>query len=410
MSTEEVSKSTLLGGSWVDTKEEATLPVNSENTPSGDSWVDTKEEATLPVNSESTPLGGSWVDAKKEVTLSVNLESTPLGGSWVDAKKEATSSVNSESTPLGSSWVDAKKEATLSVNLESTSDENSSVKVKGGYPVLLPEERLNSSHMRTFISQLGFRESEGTFPVGTSKKCKFFYKKGDSSQGKVYIALAHNKEKGHAEAQTSGENSLSTVLEKIKKDIEKNLITNETDNSKAPIKLLIPLQQISKKHWVLLELEVDISSLTAGKATVKHYDPKGKFSVSCAKDYWTSEARKRIKKWVQATFKDTREEDFKIPEYTRKQGASDSINCGRYVLKKLFELLKQENHVMSIKDVNSIKDVDAIINGEMKIPKESLKPPVNKRITSNQQLKSSKNFSTSREVEFIQDGVHFKPR
>ena len=63
----------------------------------------------------------------------------------------------------------------------------------------------------------------------------------------MYVALARNREPGDLKTQKSGVQSICTVLQEIKNDLE-------NDDCNGVTKTLMPLQQLDKKHWTLLEI------------------------------------------------------------------------------------------------------------------------------------------------------------
>ena len=199
---------------------------------------------------------------------------------------------------------------------------------------------LGSSEMRQYIAgELpDFKESKSTFPVGSVTKPKFFY---DATE-KRYIALAHNKDESDTEAVKGGERGLSEVLNDIKNDLD-----SRSSSAKIPTRILIPLQQISKGHWTLLAINTQASG--TGPTTATHYDSKGRFSASRAKDMLASKAQRRITKWVQGAFSTKNKVKF---EYCGEQGMLDFHNCGRYVLIKLRGLLDPGATKLSIDDIN----------------------------------------------------------
>lgn len=117
----------------------------------------------------------------------------------------------------------------------------------GRSTVIIPSQRLNSAAMRKYIvTALDFEASEETFETGGVKRPVFFHKKEDGKPTKrTYIALANNRDPGDRESQTSGEQSISIVLQTIKDDL---------GSHKGMTRILIPLQQIGKEHWTLLTI------------------------------------------------------------------------------------------------------------------------------------------------------------
>jgi IQ calmodulin-binding motif len=228
----------------------------------------------------------------------------------------------------------------------STSD---NVAEENGAPTkIIPELCLASSEMRKYITtELPyFTASADTFSTGGTERPLFLYKEN------VYIALAHNKETGDSKACTSGEESLSKVLEAIKKHLD-----SKTENNEAPIKILIPLQQISKAHWTLLE--INMSSLTGSDATATHYDSKGQVSLSHLRDVVCPKAKRRITEWVQQYFPYVKKVSF---EYDGVQ--HDRHNCGRYTLIKLRSFLNPEAQRLSLADINKSLHGEAQTNGQ----------------------------------------------
>ncbi|MFM2428491.1 MAG: hypothetical protein RL012_375 [Bacteroidota bacterium] len=206
---------------------------------------------------------------------------------------------------------------------------------------------LPSWAMRKYIIENlpGFEASEATFNTGGVDRPRFFYKKEvGRSERMVYIALAHNKRENDAAAEESGERSLQVVLDDIKKDLAERKTTTQPLPSTS---ILIPLQQISKKHWTLLEIHVS-ASLEGGVAAT-HYDSKRLLSFSRTKDTLFSNAGKRITAWVQEAFSTESKVEFK---YCGEQGVNDCINCGRYTLIRLRRLLDPETPELSLEEIN----------------------------------------------------------
>jgi myosin heavy subunit len=204
---------------------------------------------------------------------------------------------------------------------------------------------LPSWAMRKYIIENlpGFEASEATFNTGGVDRPRFFYKKEvGRSERMVCIALAHNKRENDAGAEKSGERSLQVVLN----DINEYLAIRPS-SAETPTSILIPLQQISKKHWTLLEIHVS-ASLEGGVAAT-HYDSKRLLSFSRTKDTLFSNAGERITAWVQEAFSTESKVEFK---YCGEQGVNDCINCGRYTLIRLRRLLDPETPELSLEEIN----------------------------------------------------------
>jgi hypothetical protein len=138
----------------------------------------------------------------------------------------------------------------------------------------------------------------------------------------------------------------------VLKDIKTHL-ESKTENNEAFIKILIPLQQIDKKHWTLLA--IDLSVLTANNETATHDDSKGLISRSYIRDISAPASMDRIKKWVQNSFPNIKEVDC---QYCNAQGLWDSHNCGRYTLIKLYSLLNPKAQGLFLEAINKL------LNGE----------------------------------------------
>ena len=243
-----------------------------------------------------------------------------------------------------------------------------------GYTNIPFDARLSSMHMRGYITKKfpDFAPSVDSFEAGDIRKPIFFCKEDvGRRKEKVYIAFAHNQEKDSEKALTSGEESLQTVLEYIKKDLE-----DENRNSKAPIRLLVPLQQIRKEHWTLLEIK--IASLLEGRAAATHYDSKGKRSFSYARDFRPmSNAPARINTWVRE-FLDNRDDSKKKVvafKYDGVQPFIDNKNCGRFVLIKLHSLLDPGAQRLSIDDINKVLNAGAQTNAQVATTQTKEKGP-----------------------------------
>ncbi len=227
-----------------------------------------------------------------------------------------------------------------------------------GYTNIPFDARLSSMHMRGYITKNfpDFAPSVDSFEAGGIRKPIFFCKEDvGRRKEKVYIAFAHNQENDSEQALTSGEESLQTVLEYIKRDLK-----DENRNPKAPIRLLIPLQQIRKEHWTLLEIK--IASLLESHAAATHYDSKGKRSFSYARDFRPmSNAPARINTWVREFLDNRNGSKKKVVafKYDGVQPFIDSKNCGRFVLIKLHSLLDPGAQRLSIDDINKVLNAEA---------------------------------------------------
>jgi len=213
------------------------------------------------------------------------------------------------------------------------------------------DAQLSSSMLRHVIQQWGFEASKKNFKCGGVEKNLFFYKQDNNSKEKTYIAFAHNEESGHFTAQRGGERSISEVLEEIKNSLEE-----DKEKKITKFKILIPLQQISKGHWTLLEIrstpsttpEKNVSPLCA-----THYDSKGFMTASFFKDFLLPEARKGRQR-VEEAVKILGEGTKVTHRYKGTQGTLDHHNCGRYVLLQLGKLLELKSAPQTIADINKI--------------------------------------------------------
>jgi hypothetical protein len=208
-----------------------------------------------------------------------------------------------------------------------------------------PTARLNSGTMRECIKKLGeFKESELTFESGGVTKPAFFYEKNSNSGEKTYVALACNKEPGDRNAQCSGEQSISIVLQNIIDDLNK-------DKNTSNAKILIPLQQIGKQHWTLLAIMLTKKESTSGNdeytAEATHYDSKGLLNKT--RDLW-SVGKKYVDKCVKDNFPDATVEY----KYSGEQGLLDHHNCGRYTLIKLLALINSDQPHKKLATINDM--------------------------------------------------------
>ena len=223
-------------------------------------------------------------------------------------------------------------------SLVERSAENTKLNVQ---PIALnPSELLNATAMRSFISStIGdkFEKSDETFECGGVSRPVFYYRKNNNSNSITYIALANDREKNDQDIRyiQSGEQSLKIVLDNVKAnyDIQK---------SEHPIgRILIPLQQIDRRHWTLLD--VDFSNGTT------HYDSKNTV-VSCIANFWHGKGISLVKNTLKKAFPGSKYES----KNTGEQSLQDNHNCGRYTLLKLLRLLELRQDVASIKDINQI--------------------------------------------------------
>jgi len=239
-----------------------------------------------------------------------------------------------------------------------TSSQREIVRNRRKNPVpLKADKRLASTHMRGFIeSQFmtflkGFKESEDTFSRGGIVKHTFFFREDDTSGDRTYIALANDyPEDGQSIKYVgSGEQSISIVLSAIKNDLEK-----AQDNG-SNTQILIPLQQITKEHWVLLEIVLRSDNKPTSNTdmiTAQCYDSKGKVSGSYWHDSLLGSNRRRID-YVNACVK----EQFDVNTewiYEGTQAHRDDHNCGRHTLIKMGALLRLKNALGSIEGINKI--------------------------------------------------------
>ena len=197
--------------------------------------------------------------------------------------------------------------------------------------------------MRKVIKQLGLLESKNKFENGGIQKPVFLYKEDSNSGKKTYIALAYNRDPSDLEAQCSGEQSISTVLENIKEDLAKN-------NNRNNAKILIPLQQIGKKHWTLLAITLTKKDAPSENneytAEATHYDSK---SQQNALRDWRSKGKKYVDEQVKNHF------SAKVAyKYEGTQGLLDSHNCGRYTLIKLLALINLDQPRKELAAINDM--------------------------------------------------------
>lgn len=218
------------------------------------------------------------------------------------------------------------------------------------------DERLASTHMRGFIeSQFmtcleGFKESEDAFSSGGVMKHTFFFREDDVSGDRTYIALANDypEDDQNTKYVKSGEQSISRVLNEIKNDLDR------AQNNSVNTQILIPLQQIDKEHWILLEIVLKPGngpeSNTGGTTTAQCYDPKTWISGSNLVDWWINPQRMNY-------VNDCVKEQFSVDTVWMRQGVQaigDNHNCGRYTLIEMGSLLRLENAPQSLKEINEI--------------------------------------------------------
>lgn len=219
------------------------------------------------------------------------------------------------------------------------------------------DKRLASAHMRGFIeSQFmtclqGFKESEDIFSRGGVVKHTFFFREDDISGDRTYIALANDYQADDQSIKyvESGEQSISIVLNEIKNDLEK------TQDNGSNTQIFIPLQQIAKEHWVLLEIVLRPDNKSASSTdtiTAQCYDSKVKVSGSHWNDSWLGSNRPRID-YVNACVKEQFDVDTEWI-YEGTQAHLDDHNCGRYTLIKMGTLFRLESASKSIEEINEI--------------------------------------------------------
>ena len=136
-----------------------------------------------------------------------------------------------------------------------TSNQNNVATGLGTINTVDPKNRLNAGNMRNFIKEhLNFKASTTQFEAGGLEKPVFYYDDSNSEE-MVYVALAHNRDpsklapqdKTNRTYQTCGEQDVAATLQVVIEDFKSN-----TDRRTA--KILMPLQQIGKEHWVLLDI------------------------------------------------------------------------------------------------------------------------------------------------------------
>ena len=244
--------------------------------------------------------------------------------------------------------------ATTQVSIESDSQQKT--------------KKLGGSEIRGFIrSQFmvdlkGFEASKDTFLSGGVRKATFFFWQDSNSGDNTYIALANDYDyqeiaQGIKYLQ-SGEQSVAIVLSKIKEHLE--TICRGTGGS---TQILIPLQQLDKEHWTLLEIVLGPSNKSGGRTNTiaKCYDSKGWASNSNFVDFWVN-ARRIV--YVKSCVN----EQFGVDiEWIRegKQGVIDGHNCGRYTLIKMGQLLRVKNAPDSIDGINRVLATRKLYNRQL---------------------------------------------
>ncbi len=203
--------------------------------------------------------------------------------------------------------------------------------------------QLGSADMRKFIQKRmpDFEAATNTFEVGGANKPVFFYKKRNRSPTqRTYIALAHNKEPNDSKACKGGEQSISKVLEEVKSHLESEKDSNEET------KLFIPLQQIDREHWTLLEIILGPGTTSENGArtvTATHYDSKSRWSQRKSEYSYLEECLKNHFPEVKVKY-----------EYLSTQSLWDCHNCGRYTLINLDSLINPSGRKLSLEDINQI--------------------------------------------------------
>ena len=192
--------------------------------------------------------------------------------------------------------------------------------------------------MRKVIQELmpDFEAATNTFEVGVFNRPVFFY----SPTQRTYIALAHNKGPNNSKACKGGEQSISKVLEEVKSHLESEEDSNEET------KLFIPLQQIDRKHWTLLEIILGPGTTSENGArtvTATHYDSKSRWSQRKSEYSYLEECLKNHFPEVKVKY-----------EYLSTQSLWDCHNCGRYTLINLYSLINPSGRTLSLEDINQI--------------------------------------------------------
>ncbi|MHA7877710.1 MAG: hypothetical protein ACX93T_02155 [Bacteroidota bacterium] len=210
----------------------------------------------------------------------------------------------------------------------------------------LPDKQLNSGDLRKYIidnivRRDIFRETSETFEVGGIKKALFFYKDIDSDLKRIYIALANTIEVENSHSITaiaSGEQSIDIVLEKIKNDFSHN-------EKLSSARILMPLQQLGRKHWVLMDIKIEkTTDENALNTTAVYYDSKNRFlgeltNMCFKKDI--SVIKNAVKTYFDA--------EQVISIYSGSQFFLDTEHCGHYTLKMLEERLVEKERMNELK-------------------------------------------------------------
>ena len=202
--------------------------------------------------------------------------------------------------------------------------------------------------MRKVIQELmpDFEAATNTFEVGVFNRPVFFY----SPTQRTYIALAHNKGPDDSDACKGGEQSISKVLEEVKSHLESEEDSNEET------KLFIPLQQIDRKHWTLLEIILGPGTTSENGArtvTAKHYDSKGRSSQYVA-DLVLAFFGKSEYSYLEECLKNHFPKVEVEYKYLGNQNLWDCRNCGRYTLINLYSLINPSDSTLSPEDINQI--------------------------------------------------------
>ncbi len=154
---------------------------------------------------------------------------------------------------------------------------------------------------------------------------------------RTYVALANTSKEGGTsrEALQSGEQSIHTILKEIKDNFDK---TSELASSK----ILVPLQQLGREHWVLLAIETkkqesDIASMNTQPQTTATYHDSKDAIIGTMRNWGDGESMATIEEAVKGHFGS----DIQVRrEYSGKQVWFDNNNCGRHTLEKLVEIMK----------------------------------------------------------------------
>ena len=331
-------------------------------------------------NKQKVVTKGKGPEKKQKSTQSYRAQRTPgfLGGLSDTSKTTLKNNGKEERRDIGAkehSITEADDDSFDNMEFESAKnnkDEQDTIATGlNTTDTVDPRNRLNAGNMRGFIKEcLDFKASTACFTAGGLQKPVFYYDTSNSEEI-VYIALAHNRDpskltpqdKTNKTYQTCGEQDVAETLKIVRADFEKN-------QDRKTAKILMPLQQIGKAHWVLLAISTQKGdgTPTRDRPAATQYDSKGNANkvrdvynrLSGVKYVKSLLSRTRGNAMtgnenVEAAVKTTMDENIEMQyKYSGIQKILENHNCGRYTLLKLMELLDPETKIKSIADINYI--------------------------------------------------------